>query len=338
MRLMIGSARKDGDRDRAIGSGHAGGIGFEHDVAGSRLEQDARHLRELGPHLARRQEARAAGDHERAAGKCAPAVGRAVGIAVHDLDALRRSAEFVGDDLRQGRAQTLTVRGCTDARLDEPGGVHAHIDGFPAGRHLHAARGERLGAIASAFAKRRHAQTEVAPFGTRLRLAGAEPRHAEGFDRRFHRFDIACVVEDETRHRGMRKGLDQVAATHLDRVEAESRRRLVHQPLDRKRDHRTRDAAVRGHRTGVGQDSAGDAGIFAHVIGAGQLGHGHQRLDGTGCGIAGISADIGDDIRGKADHLGVGVERALERDRLVATMEAGNEILAAVLHPCDRRL
>jgi hypothetical protein len=171
-----------------------------------------------------------------------------------------------------------------------------------------------------------------------LRLAAAEGRHGGGFDRRLHGLQIARFIEDEAGHRRIGKRRNQIAATDLDRIEAESRRRLVHQPFDGKRDHRTRDAAVRRHRTCIGQDSAGDTGILAHVVRAGQLRNRHQRLDGAGRGIAGIGADIGDDIRGKGDHLSVGVERAFERDQLIAAVEGGDEILAAVLHPCHRRL
>ena len=39
-------------------------------------------LAQLCPHLARGQQRRAAGDHQRAAGERAPAIGRAIGVAV----------------------------------------------------------------------------------------------------------------------------------------------------------------------------------------------------------------------------------------------------------------
>ena len=55
MSLMIGGPRQDRHRYGTIRSGDARRIGFEHDVVGRCFEQDARHRRELGSDLARRQ-------------------------------------------------------------------------------------------------------------------------------------------------------------------------------------------------------------------------------------------------------------------------------------------
>ncbi len=256
MNLMIGGARQRLERDRTIGAGNPRDIGFEHDVVGRRLEQETCHLHELGPHLVRCQQRSATGDDQRPAGEGAPAVRRAIGIAVHDLDAVRRGAELVGDDLRQRGAQALAVRGSSDPRLDEAGRVHRHLDGFPAGRHFHAAGGEGRRAVSGALRKSREAETEITLLGARLGLAATECRDVDGFHRRVHGFDIGRLVEHQS-HRGrVGKGLDQVTAADLDRIEAESSRRLVHQPLDGEGDHRTGDAAIRRHRTGMGHDSA----------------------------------------------------------------------------------
>ena len=107
---------------------------------------------------------------------------------------------------------------CTDPRLDETGWVHRHLDGFPPGGHFHAARSECLRAIARALAEGRHTETEIAAFGARFLLPSAELRHVDGFDRRFHGFDIGRSIEDEARHRCMGKALHQVAAADLHRV------------------------------------------------------------------------------------------------------------------------
>ncbi len=229
--------------------------------------------------------------------------------------------------------RALPVRRRADPRLDEAGRVHGHLDGLPARRHVHAAGGEGRRAVAGALGKRREAETEIAAFRARTRLAGAERRHVDGLDRHVHGLDIARLVEDQARRRRIGKCLDQVAAANFDRIEAEGRRRLVHQPLDRERDHRPGDAAIRRHRTGIGDHAARDAGIFAHVVGAGHFRHRHQRLDAAGRRVARIGADIGDDVRRQREQSRIGVEGAFERDVLVAAVEAGDEILAPVLGP-----
>ena len=138
-------------------------------------------VQELRTHLARRQQAGAAGDHQRAAGERAPAIGRAVGVAVNDLDALRRNAKLVGDDLGERGAQALTVRAGADAQFDKAGRVHRQLDRFPARRHAHAARGERGRAVAGALGKSRKADAEItavprAPRCWRWRNAGTIER------------------------------------------------------------------------------------------------------------------------------------------------------------------
>ena len=51
---------------------------------------------QLCAYFPRRQQCRSAGNHQRAACKSAPSIGRTVGIAVHDPDALRRRSKLVG--------------------------------------------------------------------------------------------------------------------------------------------------------------------------------------------------------------------------------------------------
>ena len=85
--------------------------------SGRGFEQVAGDLLQLGVHFARREHAGAAGDHQRAAGEGAPAIRRAVGVAVDDLDPVGRDAELVGDELGERGAQALAVRAGADAQL-----------------------------------------------------------------------------------------------------------------------------------------------------------------------------------------------------------------------------
>ena len=107
---MIGGACECGDRNRAVGSGDFGDLVLDHDVGGACFEHVARDLDELRAHLARRKHHRAPSDDEGATCKGAKAIGRAIGVAVNDADAFWRHADLVRDDLREGRAQTLSVR------------------------------------------------------------------------------------------------------------------------------------------------------------------------------------------------------------------------------------
>ena len=110
MRLRVGLARKPCDRDRAVGAGDFCRSVGEHDIVGRSFEQMAGDLDQLGANLSRGDQRGAAGNHQRAAGESAPAVRRAVGVAVHHLDHLGRDADLVGDDLGERRAQALAVR------------------------------------------------------------------------------------------------------------------------------------------------------------------------------------------------------------------------------------
>ena len=110
----------------------------------------------------------------------------------------------------------------------------------------------------------------------------------------------------------------------------------VHQPLHRQRDRRPRHAAIGRHRAGVGGDAARADLVLADVVGAGELGHRHQRLDPAGDRIAGIGPDIAADIGLDGEQPAVGVEGAADDVALVAAVERGREVLAPVLDPGQR--
>ena len=86
----------------------------------------------------------------------------------------------------------------------------------------------------------------------------------------------------------------------------------------------------------MGDDATRDAGVVAHVVGPGHLGHRHQRLDAARGRETGIGADIGQHIGRERDELAVLVERAFERHVLIAAMEARHQVLAPVLGPRHR--
>ncbi len=293
-------------------------------------------LDQLGAHFPGGDQRSAAGDHQRAAGEGAPAVRRIVGVAVDHLDLLRRDADLVGDDLRQRGAEALAVRRRADARFHAAGRIDADDHRFPARHDLGAARREGRAAVAGALGESRKADAEMAPLRARLDLPRAERRHVDRLHRHFQRLLIARLVEHQAGRGRIREFVDQVAAADVDRVEPEGGGRLVHGALEREGQYRARHAAIGRHGAGVGDDAARAAGIGAEVVWAWHFRHGHQRLDPAGGGEAGIGADIGDDLVVECDQPRVLVEGGLEREVLVARMEAGDQVLAPVLAPGHR--
>ena len=164
-------------------------------------------------------------------------------------------------------------------------------------------------------------------------LALAESRQIQRLDGHFQRLPIRPLVKNQTGGRGIGELFDQIALADFDGIQTELCRREIHQPLKRHGDHRTRHAAIRRHRTGIGEYAAGDAGIGAHIVRARQFRHRHQRLHCAGRRITGIGADIGNDLGGKCDDFCVGVEAALKADVLIPTVKRSNQILAAIFDP-----
>ena len=163
----------------------------------------------------------------------------------------------------------------------------------------------------------------------RLRKAGTINR----LDRHFQRLFVTGFVVFEAHRRLVGKSVDQVAAADVDRIDGECTRGFVHQPLDCESDHRSRHAAIRRHGAGVGDDAAREALVLLDIIRARHFGHRHQRFD-PACGWkARIGADIGDNVRLQREQPGVLVERAFERDVLVARMKACDQVFAAVFGP-----
>jgi len=230
------------------------------------------------------------------------------------------------------------VRACADARLDEARRIHADLDRLPAGRDLHAACREGRRAVAGALGEGGEPDAKIAVLCPRFLLARAKLRKIDVFDREIHRLDVARLVESQPGRRDVGKPVDQAASAQFARLHAEGGSGAVHQPLDRKGDHRPRHATVGRHRASVREHATRATAISAHVIGTRQFRHGHERLDRAGRREARIGADVGRHVGGKRDELAVAVEAAFERDGLIAAVERGDQILAPVLAPGDRAL
>src|SRR5437773_9546248 len=105
---------------------------------------------------------------------------------MHHLDLLWVDADLVGNDLRQRGAQSLSMRGGADPRLDETGGVDGEVHRLPARRDLHAARGERRASVAGALGKGGKTDPEIAALLACLLLPLAKRGEIDGLDRQLH--------------------------------------------------------------------------------------------------------------------------------------------------------
>ena len=214
------------------------------------------------------------------------------------------------------------MRACADPCFDPARRIHGDLDGFPARRDLHAARGKGWAAVAGAFGKRRKADAEIAAMFARIALAGAECRQVRDRGRFLQRLMIAAFIEHQACRRRVGKTVDEIALADFDRAEIECGRGLVHQSFDGERDDRPRHAAVGRHRARMSHDAARDARIGAHIVGPRQLGHRHERLDAARCRETRVGADVGNNVGRERDQFALRVERAFQLDVLIAAVEA----------------
>ena len=111
---------------------------------------------------------------------------------------------------------------------------------------------------------------------------------------------------------------------------------LLHQALHDQDQLRPGHAAVgRGGRL-VGGDRAAPGPVGGHLVDAGQLGRGHQRLDRAGERERGVGAHVAVDVGGQAEDRAVRAERGADLVALLVAVERGGQVLLPVLHPADR--
>ncbi len=135
------------------------------------------------------------------------------------------------------------------------------------------------------------------------------------------------------------KRADQIAPARSHRIEAEAHFGChLHQTLHGEGDRRPRDAAIGRHRAGIGGSHRASE---THSRGRRRVrGSSANAISGSTpqvTGIAGVGTDIGERYRRcKASSLPFCVEGAFEPNALVAAVEGGHQVLAAILDPCHR--
>ena len=91
-------------------------------------------------------------------------------VALHNADILEASAEVLGNDLRQCRLQSLSVRGDAESGSDRAGRIDANIGRFGAGVNGHAGRDRYARADAGQLRVRRDSDAKPAALRARFPL------------------------------------------------------------------------------------------------------------------------------------------------------------------------
>ena len=219
----------------------------------------------------------------------AAAVGRVVGVAGDDANALDRHAEGGRDDLRGDRLGALALLG--DARLadDRAGGVEPHRHPVLRG-DARAADAVEGGARVGHLDEAGEADAAMNALVAQARLLGAQRRVIHHAEELVERGVMRQGLELEPRGRVGRIGVvrDEVTAPDLDRIHADLAGREIHEPFGDRAGDRMADGPVLAHDVLVLEDDTGAGAVAAAGIGPADQVDDLVGLDGAGARIHGI--------------------------------------------------
>ena len=325
------AVRRAGDAEAAV---------FVLDVLGGCFEQVGGDLLALLDDLVDASRDRRTADGGAAAAVGAHAELDQVGVAVDDLDRLRRDAEPVGDDLGEGRLVTLSVGGGAGVDGDGTGGVDAHVGALPQSGLSAQRADDRRGRETASLDVGRETDPELpaaGAVGAAGRLLAAQVVVADHLERAVHRRRVVARVVRERDLGLVREGVrrHEVSLANFDRPQTSRVAGEVHQPLDDEGRLRPSGAAVGVDRRGMGED-AGDMAVDRRdVVLAGQqsaveIGR-HGGREGREVGAHG-----GLGVDPQADDAAVAVERHCAVGRVVAAVGVGEVRLRARRGPLHR--
>jgi hypothetical protein len=254
-----------------------------------------------------------------------PAPSGAESVAVEHANLRDVDVELVGDDLRHGGLDALTVVRRAEDHVDLAGPAHAD-DGGVGG---HPAEGHGGG-----LDQHGHPDADEAAFGAPLLLLLAQLVVADALGGLVEGGRHGHAVDGHARgHHRRQVGVgEDVAAAQLQRVDPELRREAVHHLLTGDGLVHPR-AAVGAPAELVGVDGLAVAGEGGEPVGAGE----HHRLEHGRARVRrgerpGVLAERG--LGGEQRAVLVRGER--DRRHLAARLLVGTEVLAPVLDPLDR--
>ena len=320
--IDAGPFRKVSEADRAVGAGDAHEAIADLEVAGAGLERFGGDFLELATEVTRRAlHADAAGrDRSRAAG--AETGGDLVGVALQDVDALRRHTELLGDELRVSRLVALPARLGADQDRNVAVGIEPHLGGLLS----HRAADLYIGG-----------ETDAAHEALLLRRLGALGKFLPvgDFHRALHmRGEVAGIVDLSGRGLvGHRLRRNEVLAPDRVRRHAELACRRIDQPFDHISRLRPPGAAIGIDRHGIGEHGAHAAMEGLDVVEPGQ--HAGAAVRNVWPEGREICAHVAHQVDVHAQELAVLGQRHLRGGDVVAALRVAYEVIGAVSGPFD---
>ena len=304
----VGGGGDRGERRLAVGALDPGGAVAELDVVLARLEHVGGGVDDLLADEERRLVDGVAGDDGGAAREGGDAPVEGAGVALDQDHVLDGDAELVGDDLAEHGLVALPLRGQAGVDVDLAGD-RVDLD-VPA----------LVGAEAGALDVEGEAEAEVLALGPRLLLLGGEVGRRELVRHHRQRLLVLAAVEADAEAVGEEQALarprelvvaDEVAAAHLEAVEAELLGELVHRPLDGEAGLRPAAAAIGRHRHGRRVDGGELDPDVGDAIRPGDRGRGDLRdRDAVGDEGAGVVEEAVAERDHLAGLLGVELDRS----------------------------
>ena len=250
-------------------------------------------------------------------------------VSRHDPHIFDLHSQHIGDQLREHREVTLSLR--TDA--GGAANLAARLD-----RHARSL----VRADARAFDVTHNTDADVASFGAQPRLLVAhEVVVADDLGRLFERRQIVAAVVNQRRgilkhdlviHRkSVRR--DQVALADLDAVDAQLARGQIEQPLADEDAVLAPGAPHRGHDRLVGEDRRKLALVVGNIVGPEQRA---LTVDGNGQPIRVVCAGVEQEYVMHADDAALAGERHLCVVHLSPLLRRRVEVLLAILGPLQR--
>ena len=281
---------------------------------------------------------RLAADRQRARAVGVLAEGAGRGVAVHDLDLIRRDPEPVGDDLGEAGLVALAVRRRAGVGGHRAGRVDAHDRRLEVAA-LHAPDGR------AEHARRRQAadlhvggEAEAAVDATlaQLGLLAPERLHVHVREQLVERALVVAGVVDHPVHQLGREavGGDEVLPPQLERVHAELRGELVHHRLDDVDALRPARAADRVGRELVREHAHDVALDVRDLVAAGDHAARERRDDRALDEV--VAAAVLDDLRVDRGQRPVALGAQLGVGDVVAPVVRRGHVLGARGDPLDR--
>ena len=269
-----------------------------------------------------------AGGHRLAAGKAAEPELDGGGVAADHRDVLGTDADLIGGDLRKHGLQALPHRHRAGEDRDLAGAANPD-------------NGRLERAAAGAFESGGDAETEEPSFRPRLLAArrksgviGAGQCEIKAGGK------VAAFIDDgagrarlHRRGVGNGAGRHQIAASHLDAIEAAVARDGVDDPLHRKAALGITGAAHRRRRHLVGFDHRHMELVVRQDVGAGKV---RRSVVVQIDALIRVRAGIADHRSARAEQASVVVESDLDVPVLIPLLNRRHEMLAPVLDPFDR--